>query len=104
MELIKVYGLPNCDVTKAALKELRQTHKLVELIDIKQNVLTAKLLKDWFVTKGWEKLLNKRSTTWKNLDEDSKAKITNEDSAIEIILSHPTLLKRPVILYDGVIK
>ena len=103
MELIKVYGLDNCDTTKAAIKQLKQECKLFELINLKVVKLTHEILKHWFAQKAWEKLLNKRSTTWKNLDKSIQEKVIDENAAIDIIIQYPTLLKRPVLVANNLI-
>jgi arsenate reductase len=101
MELIEVYGLENCDTTKAAIKQLKQEGKSVELINLKVVKLTNEILKHWFAQKAWEKLLNKRSTTWKNLDKSIQEKVIDENSAIDIIIKYPTLLKRPILVLNN---
>jgi arsenate reductase-like glutaredoxin family protein len=40
--------------------------------------------------------LNRRSTSWRQLDEEKKASI-DANSARRLILAHPTLLKRPLL-------
>jgi arsenate reductase len=101
MELIEVYGLENCDTTKAAIKQLKQEGKSVELINLKVVKLTNEILKHWFAQKTWGKLLNKRSTTWKNLDKSIQEKVIDENSAIDIIIKYPTLLKRPILVLNN---
>ena len=46
---------------------------------------------------GWEKLLNKKSTTWRNTDAAIQASVTNTSSAIALMLEQNSLIKRPVI-------
>ncbi|MEO1941204.1 MAG: ArsC/Spx/MgsR family protein, partial [Candidatus Thioglobus sp.] len=42
---------------------------------------------------GWEKVINKRSTTYRNLTDEQKSDIT-----VELTLKNPTLIKRPVLV------
>ena len=49
---------------------------------------------------GWENLVNKRSTTWRNLDENVK-KTLSKATALSVLADNPTLIKRPIILQDG---
>ena len=44
-------------------------------------------------------MVNKRSTTWKGLSETERDSL-NEGNAIALLLAHPTLLKRPVLVAD----
>lgn len=41
-------------------------------------------------------LVNKRSTTWRQLTGEEKAQVSNE-----IIIANPTLLKRPIVEIEG---
>lgn len=97
MDTIKIYGLENCDTTKAAIKQLKTDGKVFEFVNLKKFNLTPAILKKWFDQKSWEKLLNKRSTTWKNLDKTLQEKVKDETTAIDIIINYPTLLKRPIV-------
>jgi arsenate reductase len=55
-----------------------------------------KELKRWVKDAGWETVLNKRGTTWRKLDDDTKNNI-DEASAIRIMLENPSIIKRPVL-------
>ncbi len=59
--------------------------------------MSVEEIENYIAMAGWEKLLNRRSTTWRNLSEVNKADI-NEAKAIELIAEHPTLMKRPVFV------
>lgn len=50
---------------------------------------------------GWDNLLNRRSTTWRNLDEQVK-KMLEKPTALSVLTTYPTLIKRPIILQDGI--
>ena len=49
---------------------------------------------------GWDNLVNKRSTTWRNLDEKVKNTLS-KSTALSVLAKNPTLIKRPIILQDG---
>jgi arsenate reductase len=96
---MKVYGLPNCDTTRAALKWLKE-HKLhVEFFDVKSGV-SAELLHGFLQHLPLEKLLNKKSTTWRSLPADEQAKAATIDGAIALIQKNASLIKRPVIEWN----
>ena len=46
---------------------------------------------------GWEIILNKKGTTWRGLDEETKASVNNEKSAIKLLVENTSAIKRPVI-------
>ena len=54
----------------------------------------------WVKELGWEKVLNKASTTWRELPEKEKAGV-DEKKAVALLLAHPTLVKRPVLDRGG---
>ena len=51
----------------------------------------------WIAALGWEALLNRQGTTWRKLDDASKAAVTDGASAREAMMSHASLIKRPVV-------
>jgi arsenate reductase-like glutaredoxin family protein len=54
----------------------------------------------WVKELGWEKVLNKASTTWRELSEKDTASI-DARRAVALMLAHPTLVKRPVLDIGG---
>ena len=48
----------------------------------------------------WDALLNKRSTSYRNLSDDIKNNLTDE-VAFEQVLLQPTLLKRPLLVVQS---
>lgn len=98
MKNIEVYGLPNCDTTKKMLKAFKQSAIPVEFYDVKTGVITKDKLAGWSKQLGWEKLLNKKSTTWRSLSPATQEKITDEKTAIDLMLQHTALIKRPIVI------
>lgn len=45
--------------------------------------------------------MNKRGTTWRQLDEKVQAKVTNQSAAIELMKEKTSVIKRPLIEVDG---
>jgi len=45
-------------------------------------------------------LLNTRGTTWRKLSDAEKAAVTDETSAITLMLAQPSVIKRPVLERD----
>ena len=82
-----IYGLKNCDACKASLKAQPD----FELIDVSITPLPENILKKAIENFG-EELINKRSTTWRKLDTE-----TREKQPLGIIRLHPKVMKRPLI-------
>ncbi len=97
---VVLYGINNCDTVKKALKWLTTNDIDHKFYDFKKQPLTKDLLAHFVELNDWSTLLNKRSTTYKNLSDDIKNNLTN-DIAFEQALAQPTLLKRPLLVISS---
>lgn len=68
--------------------------------DFRAQAIDKKMVADWIKQLGWETVVNKRSTTWKQLDASIRDSM-NEASAIDAIVENPTLVKRPLLDING---
>ncbi|MEH6582810.1 MAG: ArsC family reductase [Halioglobus sp.] len=94
--MITLYGIKNCDTVKKARNWL-EMHKIeYRFHDFRVDGLERDAVQSWLDELGWEQLLNKRSTTWKQLDADTRETM-NAALALETILEQPTLIKRPLL-------
>lgn len=96
-----VYGIKNCNTVKSALDWLSKNKMKFEFHDYKKSGITAVKLMEWSRQVGWESLVNKRGTTWRQLDETVQNKIVNEKSAIALMTEKTSVIKRPLIEKDG---
>jgi Spx/MgsR family transcriptional regulator len=96
-----VYGIKNCNTVKSALDWLKKNNVDFEFHDYKSKGITDSKLKSWSKQVGWESLVNRRGTTWRQLDEKIQAKITNEAAAISLMKDKTSVIKRPLIEKDG---
>jgi Spx/MgsR family transcriptional regulator len=92
-----VYGIKNCDSVKKARKWLETNGSSYTFIDLRDDGVDKAEVKRWLDAVGYDVLVNKRSTTWKQLTNNQKEGL-NETSALELLLAHPTLVKRPVLI------
>ncbi|MCY1554005.1 Protein YffB [compost metagenome] len=68
----------------------------------KQGVPEAELDR-WLAAVGWETLINRKGTAWRQLDEAVRAGVTNAASARAVALANPSVIKRPVVQWaDGI--
>ena len=98
--MITVYGIKNCDTVKKALKWLSDHNIEHKLHDYRVDGLDTAFLQQAEAQFGWENLVNKRSTTWRNLEDDVK-KTLSKATALSVLAENPTLIKRPIILQEG---
>lgn len=95
-----VFGIKNCDTVKKARKWLDKANIDYRFHDLREDGLDQRQVARWVKALGWETLVNKRSTTWKQLDEKTRQALDN-DRVVGVILEHPTLIKRPLLDLDG---
>lgn len=98
MKTIRVYGLNNCDTCRKARKWLAAQGHEAEFIDYREHPVGKDMLVDWAVqVGGWEKLINRASTTWRNLPDDRKHP-DGEAQWLALATEFPQLVKRPVLV------
>ena len=92
---MKLYGLKNCDSCKKALSQLRAAGHDIAFFDIRTDPLDQSQIADLLARHGDQLVLNRKSTTWRNLAEPDRL------LPLETLLAlHPTLIKRPIIFYN----
>jgi arsenate reductase (glutaredoxin) len=96
-----VYGIKNCNTVKSALDWLKNKNIEFEFHDYKTKGITEAKLQAWSKQVGWESLVNKRGTTWRQLDESVQRKVGSESSAIALMKEKTSVIKRPLIEKDG---
>lgn len=92
-----IYGIKNCNTVKKALEWLKENHIDYTFHDFKKEQISAEKLQEWSQKIGYEKLLNKQGLTWKQLDAETKATITGEKEALQLLLDKNSMIKRPVL-------
>ena len=99
--MIKLYGIPNCQTVKKAQVWLKQQNISFEFIDFKKNPPTSTSIQAWLKDVPLETLLNKKGTTWRKLTPEQQTMAETEAGAVELMCGHPSLIKRPVLVADG---
>jgi Spx/MgsR family transcriptional regulator len=95
--MITVYGIANCETVKRARAWLEAQGVPHTFHDFKKQGLGTAQLDHWLDALGWEALLNRRGTTWRLLDEASRAAVTDAASARALMLAKPSVIRRPVV-------
>ncbi len=97
--MITVYGIRQCDTCRKALKWLDAQGLAHEFHDLRVDGLDAKRVAVWMDSAFLDRLVNRRSTTWRGLSEQQKQ---SEGLALrDLLVEHPTLLKRPLFEVEG---
>ena len=97
-----LYGIPNCDTVRKARSWLDTQGIAYRFHDFRADGLTAERVAAWVDALGWDALLNRRSTTWRQLDVDVRAAIGAATAPV-LLLTQPTLIRRPVLEQDGAV-
>lgn len=92
-----LYGIKNCDRCRDARRWLDAQGIPYRFHDLRDDGLSRDTLQTWLKAASWEQLLNRRSTTWRSLSEADQS-CDSEASALELMFTHPTLVKRPVLV------
>ena len=91
-----LYGIKNCDTVKKAQKWLNTNQIDFTFHDFKTQGLSENLLSTMLKHSNWETLLNKRSTTYRNMPDAFKKNL-NAENVFNAIMEQPTLIKRPLL-------
>ena len=97
-----LFGLSTCDTCRKARNWLVRFDVAHEFVDYRASPLPAATLKDWAARLGgWEKLVNKSSTTWRNLLPQRKNPGSDPEWTL-LLKEYPALIRRPVVVQgDG---
>lgn len=91
-----LYGIKNCDTVKKARQWLADHAIEYRFHDFRADGLETSQVAAWLQELGAEQLVNRRGTTWKQLDEATREQFSDQTAA-GLLLAHPTLIKRPLL-------
>lgn len=95
-----LYGIKNCDTVRKARRWLDSHGVDYAFHDLRSDGLDPATLAHWAKAVGWERLLNRRGRTWRELPEDEREGL-DEAAALKLMAKRPTLIKRPVVEHAG---
>lgn len=96
-----VYGITNCSTVKKACNWLTNHEIDYTFHDYKKEPPTEALLNAWLEQTSWETLVNRKGMTWRKLSDIEKAVINSNHSAVRLMVTKPSVIKRPVLIKDG---
>lgn len=92
---LRVFGIASCDACRKARRWLDDQAISYEWVDLREQPPAEAVVKRWVSGVGGQRLVNRRSTTWRELDPAHRP-APDADDLSETLRSHPTLIKRPV--------
>ena len=102
-QTITLYGIANCDVVRKARAWLTQRGVAHRFHDFAKQGLPADCVTRWTAQVGWEPLLNRKGTTWRNLDAGTREGVIDAASAMAVMQLRPSIVKRPVVDWGNAI-
>ena len=97
-----LFGIPNCDTVGKARKWLDEQGQAHEFIDLRADTPSTHKIAEWLAVVGAERLINRRSTTFKQLSQGDKTAL-EDDGAVSVLQAQPTLIKRPVLEWNNTV-
>jgi len=99
---ITVFGIANCDSVRKARAWLVERRIEADFHDFKRAGVPPEGLDAWAAELGWDALLNRRGTTWRRLDQATRARAEADAAgARALMLAEPSVIKRPVVDWHG---
>jgi len=97
---LHLYGIASCDRCRRARRWLADAGLEHRYTDLRRDGIAAATIAGWTRSVGRDRLLNRRSSTWRGLDA-AEREIGNDAAAVALMAAQPTLIKRPVLVIDG---
>ena len=95
---ITIYGIKSCSTMKKAFAKLDELGVSYEFHDYKKQGIDKDSVKRWVDELGIDKVLNKRGTTWRKLENAQKqAADASLDNAIDLLVENTSMIKRPIV-------
>ncbi|HCI75571.1 MULTISPECIES: arsenate reductase [unclassified Psychrobacter] len=95
---ITIYGIKSCSTMKKAFTKLDELGVSYEFHDYKKQGIDKDSVQRWVDKLGIDKVLNKRGTTWRKLDDSQKqAADASLDNAIDLLVENTSMIKRPIV-------
>jgi arsenate reductase (glutaredoxin) len=98
---MKLYGIPNCDSVKRARAWLNGQGIAHAFHDFKKSGVPEDRLEVWLTAVGYQVLVNRKGTTWRQLSEAERQAVQDAHSARLLMLRQASVIKRPVVEWPG---
>ena len=95
---ITIYGIKSCSTMKKAFTKLDELGVSYDFHDYKKQGIDKDSVQRWVDKLGIDKVLNKRGTTWRKLDDSQKQTAdASLDNAIDLLVENTSMIKRPIV-------
>ena len=97
-----LFGISNCDTVRKARKWLDEHGLTYEFIDLRADRPSVKKISEWLSAVGSERLINRRSSTFKQLSVGEKAALEGSGT-VSVLQSQPAMIRRPVLEWNNAV-
>lgn len=95
---ITIYGIKSCSTMKKAFTKLDELGVSYDFHDYKKQGVDKETVQRWVNELGIDKVLNKRGTTWRKLEDSQKqAADASVDNAVDLLVTNTSMIKRPIV-------
>lgn len=94
--MIAMWGLKNCDSCRRARRWFDAQNIGYTFHDVREETPDRARVSHWLSAVGGDVLVNRRSTTWRELPAAERTRIDSGDP-VPLLIRYPALLKRPVL-------
>lgn len=95
---LTIYGIKSCSTMKKAFTKLDELGVSYDFHDYKKQGIDKATVQRWVDKLGIDKVLNKRGTTWRKLDDSQKlAANASVDNATDLLIENTSMIKRPIV-------
>lgn len=99
-----IYGIKNCDTMKKAQKWLDGNGINFEFHDYRKQGINSDMVLKFADALGWDSIINKRGTTFRNLSDEQKAILVNAteqaEAAALLLTENEAVIKRPILVHE----
>ena len=97
---LMVFGIKQCDTVRKARRWLDEKKMEYRFHDLRVDGFSQKTLTQWLQSTELDTLVNRRSTTWRQLPQQLRDSADKAQLGA-LLLEHPALVKRPVFSRAG---
>jgi len=99
---VKIYGIKNCNTMKKTFTLFETLGKDYEFIDYKKKLPEKALLESFIETLGLDTVVNRKGTTFRKQEDNTKAALESKETAIPLLQEKSSMIKRPILVFkDG---
>ncbi len=98
---MKLYGIANCDTVKKARRWLDGAGLAYDFHNYKKDGVDEERLRAFVEEFGWGTVLNRKGTTWRKQPDEVKEAVTDAETAVQLMLAEPSMIKRPILEARG---